>query len=185
MRRIVSLFAVASAACGNSNNNSAPETAADAGNIATDAGQCPASLGGTVGVSCQAEGLFCAPTYTCDLIQIPLLCTCTKGLFVCTDGVGNAVDAGETPGCPAPAAASCPLSENSATMAACSQIGLICPYPSACDAGTDSCECVPAAMEEAGPNLVFQCQTTCISSDATPTEAQDGSTRPVDAGASE
>ena len=183
MRRIVCLVAAASVACGSSNSGSAAPNVEDGstGATATDAGQCPASLAGTVGVACQPEGLFCAPAYTCNLIQIPVLCTCAKGSFACTDWVGNRVDAGETPSCPGPVDASCPPSEKSATMAACSEVGLVCPYPSACDGGTDSCECMPGALVTGGPNLVFECQTTCVSSDGAAPDVEDGSAGPANA----
>ena len=164
----MALSAVAGVACGSSNGSSASQMMADASETATDAGQCPASVARTIGAACQAEGLYCAPTYDCALVQVPLSCTCMQGLFVCIDGAGNTVDAGGTPGCPAPLDASCPSTETSATMAACSEVGLMCSYPSACEGGVDSCECMAGSLVTGGgPNLVFTCQqATCSSPDA-------------------
>src|SRR5271165_6976796 len=139
-----SLCAAASVACGNSGSGSGRQAdAASAADAMTP--QCPATVALTIGARCTGEGLFCAPEYTCDLVPVPLLCLCNSGLFVCTDATGKSLLAGETPACPPAADASCPLDENSANLAPCTEVGLLCEYPSTCNAGVDSCQCTSAA----------------------------------------
>ena len=178
------LCATAILACGSSNRSSPPAARVEEAGEGTDAGQCPASVALTIGAPCQGDGLLCAPSYDCDLVEVPLLCTCTGGFFACTDGAGNAVDAGETPGCAAPAAvdASCPLDEESATAAACFDVGLICGYRSACGVGMDSCECMNGSLVTGGPSLVFGCQlAACGPSDAGGGDGEGGSDAALEA----
>lgn len=178
------LSAAASVACGGSDGSSASQAMADASDMVSDAGQCPASVARTIGAACEPEGLYCAPTYDCALVQVPLSCTCMQGFFVCIDGAGDTIDAGETPRCPAPLDASCPSSETSAGSAACTEVGLICSYPSACDGGMDSCECMAGSLVTGGgPSLVFSCQqATCSSPDAGTVSAEAGEGAAPDAG---
>jgi hypothetical protein len=146
-----------SAGCGGSDDSSA-----DASDAASDAGveaaeQCPATVAATLGARCASEGLICAPEYSCALVQTPLECTCTHGVFVCLDVTGAVVPEGGTPGCPPPGDAGCPASEGEATGAACNEVGFICEYSSACGAGVDSCVCTLGDVVGAGPSFVFQC----------------------------
>jgi hypothetical protein len=159
-----SLGLVASVGCGGSTSSSSP---ADAAPIDDDGGQCPATVALTIGAPCAADGLQCAPAYPCGLVPVPLECTCDNGVFACTDVTGNAIAAGGTPACPPPPDAGCPADEDSASLAPCGEVGLLCAYPSACGLGVDSCECTQAAVLEAGTGLLFACsQAMCEASEA-------------------
>jgi hypothetical protein len=172
------LGAASSAGCGGSGDNSvdASDASADASNETAE--QCPATAAATLGGRCASEGLMCAPEYSCDLVQTPLECTCTRGIFVCVDVTGATVPEGGTPGCPAPSDAGCPPDEPSATGAACSDVGFACEYPSACGAGSDSCVCTPGGVVGAGPSFVFQCAPAAcgINNDSAPAMTSDAAT---------
>jgi hypothetical protein len=168
-----------SAGCGGSDDSSADaavEASADAGAEAAE--QCPGTAGATLGARCASEGLMCAPEYSCSLVQTPLECACTRGVFVCVDVTGAVVPEGGTPGCPPPTDAGCPADEQSANGAACGDVGLSCEYPSACGAGADSCLCTPAGIIGAGPSFVFECSPAACGT------SNDGSPAVTDAAAS-
>jgi hypothetical protein len=149
---------VSSTGCGGSDDgavDAAIEASTDA--VAEASEPCPATASATLGAPCASEGLTCAPEYSCDLVQTPLECTCTRGVFVCIDVTGAVVREGGAPSCPPAIDAGCPDQERAASGAACSDVGLSCVYPSACGAGVDSCVCAPAGIVGAGPSFVFQC----------------------------
>ncbi|MDP8999793.1 MAG: hypothetical protein M3O46_06755 [Myxococcota bacterium] len=128
---------------------------------------CPATLPETIGVACVGDGRTCGPEYTCGVLRVSLLCVCTGGVFECTDGTGNKVDAGTVPACPAsPHPDVCPASERNANLASCNEQGLTCAYPSACASRVDQCQCFPGATLDGGFGLRFDCiPATCAGFD--------------------
>jgi hypothetical protein len=171
------LCAAFGAACGGSADDSGDQSDSGA-DTAASAGECPATIALTVGAACSDEGLLCAPDYTCDLGDVPLLCVCTAGVFACTDATGKSVTTGETPACPPYTAAVCPPDEKSAMSASCDDIGLVCDYPSTCGGGTDSCACIGA-----GSSPTFDCeQAPCAGSDAGIVATDGGSDAEPEAG---
>ncbi len=150
---------------------------------------CPTTLAQTIGAPCAEAGLLCGPEYTCDLIQVSLLCVCTEGLFRCTDGLGHVLEGGQTPVCPsAPEAGTCPATEDLATSASCTDQGLLCSYAAECEGGLDQCQCFPGALGDGGFGLLFECQPAYCGSDAATdfadsgADAGDGSSDGADAG---
>jgi hypothetical protein len=125
---------------------------------------CPATPDETIGAVCAVAGLRCGPLYTCGVNQASLSCVCTGGVFHCTDGAGNRLDAGAVPACPPPArAGSCPSTERGARFASCSDQGLLCAYPSACPSRFDQCQCFPGATTDGGFGLRFECTPAACS----------------------
>ncbi len=165
---VATVWAAISLACGSGSGDDDASLPTDdaAANTGADGGQCPATVALTVGTPCDGEGLQCAPEYLCNLVQVPLLCTCSGGSFVCTDSIGHRLEPGETPGCPPVGDAGCPVDEESADGTPCADVGFICEYPSACNAGVDSCQCVPSGVT-GGASFVFACQApSCGSPDS-------------------
>ena len=97
---------------------------------------CPTRVVDAVGQHCYAEGLLCAPEYPCGIAQGTLTCTCTRGVFVCTDVTGNQLNPGDTPACPASkgdGGGVCPASESAALFSPCTtaQVRQTCRVPRA------------------------------------------------------
>jgi len=136
---------------------------------------CPTSLSAAMGASCATEGLVCSPEYPCGILPAIATCTCTAGAFACTDVTGKTVDEGGSPECPAPAASqTCPATETLANLHACSEPGLMCPYPSTCSLDSqeyDLCQCFTGAISDGGTGLRFECTTSC-DYDASPIDAE-------------
>lgn len=124
---------------------------------------CPATLTETIGVACDIAGRMCGPEYTCGILRVSLLCVCTGGVFECTDGAGNKLDAGTAPACPAPPRPGvCPPTEKNAQLASCTEQGLTCAYPSACASRVDQCQCFPGTTINGDFGLRFDCiPATC------------------------
>jgi hypothetical protein len=131
---------------------------------------CPSTVADADGSRCTVEGLSCAPTYSCGSIEAFATCVCAGGQFVCTDVTGMPLHAGSTPSCPdAAASEACPASETSASLAACTEPGRICTYPSTCRLrGFDTCQCVSGELDNRMTGLRFQCSDACNVPDATP-----------------
>jgi hypothetical protein len=125
---------------------------------------CPATLEATAGQPCSVEGLACSPLYACGAVQATATCACEGGFFGCTDVTGRALAAGDVPACPAfDGGGTCPISERAAAIAACSEVGLLCAYPSACPTVRylDQCECRPITTPSGATALRFDCGTPC------------------------
>jgi hypothetical protein len=128
---------------------------------------CPSTLDATAGRACAVEGLACSPLYACGLVQATASCVCAGGFFGCTDVTGRALAAGDVPACPAfDGGGNCPASERAASVASCSEVGLLCAYPSACPAVRllDQCECRPTTTPSGATALRFDCGAPCPSS---------------------
>jgi hypothetical protein len=173
LRRAIALFAKKGAVLGAAlplGCGSSGQSASDSGSQAdSSAAGCPATLAETIGAPCNVEHLLCDPSsYTCGLIEVPIVCICTSRAFQCTDGAGNPLGIGETPSCPeAPEAGSCPATEMAAALSGCSTLGVSCQYSSACGVGLDQCECLRGPVGDGGVALRFECQqATCSSVDA-------------------
>jgi hypothetical protein len=104
------------------------------------------------------------------------------GTYVCHDGLGNTLMAGQAPTCPAkpPATPACPASLQAANFAACTAPGQICAYPSACATTTyDQCTCFPGETATGGFGTIFTCkQAVCVTDGAAPDAAADATTMP-------
>lgn len=108
---------------------------------------CPPSLSAALTASCSSASETCPYLYTCDGFGAPATCACDGHSFLCTDSANVPfTDDGAAPTCtPLDASKGCPLSEFAANLAACTDLGLQCTYPSACK-GTpafDTCQCIP------------------------------------------
>jgi len=126
-----------------------------------------------VGAPCGSEGLVCSPEYPCGILQATATCTCTAGVFVCTDITGKALAEGGSPQCPAlDASAACPATETIASLRACGNAGLMCFYPSTCSGGQeyDTCVCFTGTISDGGMGLRFECTPAC-DYDAAPIDA--------------
>ncbi|HZU84741.1 MAG TPA: hypothetical protein VE987_17545 [Polyangiaceae bacterium] len=112
----------------------------------------------TIGAACAVVGLRCAPQYACGIDTAILTCVCTAGSFACTDFAGNEVSTTPPP-CPAAPsrAGACPSTERTASLAPCSEQGLVCSYPSACPSRVDPCQCSAGARADGGFGLRFEC----------------------------
>jgi hypothetical protein len=125
---------------------------------------CPASLEAALTASCGSASETCSFLYPCGPFGATATCACDGRRFTCTD-VTNAVieDDGAAPTCVAlTAAKACPLSEIGANLAACTELGQVCAYPSICK-GTpayDTCQCIP---DQTGSGAVphFDCVHSC------------------------
>ncbi len=148
------LVAGAAIACG------ANEAASDAG-LSSSSGACPASFVEVATASCHAEGLACTYLVPCATFPANAVCTCTGGVFSCS-GFGDAGTA-----CPAATAGKCPVAERSANGLFCSDLGLICTYPSACTGipTYDTCQCVGGRTAEEQPH--YECDSPCQSDGST------------------
>jgi hypothetical protein len=126
---------------------------------------CPDTVAGAVGASCEVEGLVCSPQYTCGVVEVTARCVCTAGAFVCNDVTDAALTSPDaTPVCPQRGdAEACPLLERSASLAACTETGLVCTYLAACDAtpAFDQCQCMEGALANGTTGLRFQCSSPC------------------------
>jgi hypothetical protein len=137
---------------------------------------CPESLSAAIGVACTTDGLACPLQYPCGIVPAIATCTCTGGVFACTDVVGRSLDDGGSPRCPPPLVqGACPSTEAIASQHVCNEVLLTCPYIRTCaDAQTlDQCECVRDTLSDGQAAMHFNCPAPC---DYTPL---------VDAGANE
>jgi hypothetical protein len=127
---------------------------------------CPATPDETIGAACGVAGLRCGPQYTCGVLSVSLSCICTGGAFQCTDGAGNPLVPGAPLDCPATQpTASCPATETGAQFASCTEVGLLCAYPSACPGRLDSCQCLSGQIA-GGSGFRFECtRATCSPND--------------------
>jgi hypothetical protein len=169
--------ASASAAC--SSSSGAPAVASPP---VAQAPVCPITTTDTVGKPCAAEGLRCAPQYTCDEAPLTLSCVCTAGVFRCNDGTGSPVDEASDGGGPCPSSTTippsvCPPSEGAANGAACNSPGQICPYRSICAGMIDQCVCFPTQTSTGGYATLYTCNRAICADDASAPPP------PVDAGA--
>ncbi len=117
---------------------------------------CPASFGDVATATCHLEGQACTYLVSCATFPSNAVCTCTGGAFACS-GYGDAGTA-----CVALATTGkCPLSERAADGLFCSDLGLICPYPSPCSAipAYDSCQCVGGRTADEQPH--YECTSAC------------------------
>jgi hypothetical protein len=123
---------------------------------------CPASFDDVATASCRAEGQSCTYLVSCATFPSNAVCTCTGGAFACTGygDAGTACVALSTTG-------KCPLSERAANGLFCSDLGLICPYASACSGipAYDSCQCVGGRTPDDQPH--YECTSPCTT-DAAP-----------------
>jgi len=124
------------------------------------------------GVACGVEGLVCYPQYPCGVTPGIATCTCTGGFFACVDTTGQSLEDGAAPRCTAnggteacpsgkvcPPMATCPATEAFARVQKCTEVNLMCAYPSTCAGARDYdiCQCVPV---DAGA-LQFVCPPPC------------------------
>jgi hypothetical protein len=122
--------------------------------------------------SCSVEGQVCPFLVPCATFAANASCVCSGGHFVCAgfDDAGIA--------CPALSTTEkCPLNETAASGLFCSDLGLICTYPSACSSipDYDSCQCIGGPTADAGPH--FECMQACdLTGDATAPIFADGGT---------
>ena len=129
---------------------------------------CPATLEKTIGAACTMNGLVCGPTIRCGVTDVTISCECAEGVFRCLDAVGNPIATASEATCPVVVeAGACPRSEKAATLAACSDPGLLCQYPSACAGMYDQCQCFPGPTGDGGFGLRFDCPPVrCTNPDA-------------------
>jgi hypothetical protein len=126
---------------------------------------CPATVSGAETQVCGVEGLRCYPEYACGILSAIATCSCSRGRFLCTDVLGNALNPGDVPACPTPRdSGACPATRSAADLASCAETGLLCAYPSRCPGspGYDRCECFPEATSDGGVRLRFQCSAPCV-----------------------
>jgi len=150
---------------------------------------CPATPEDTIGRACAVEGMQCAPEYTCGETQAAVYCTCTGGVFKCTDGHLDELDAGDVPSCPPRGGrVVCPATEATASGAGCSEQGAQCAYPAKCDGGVpeyDTCYCFTGQTLGGTMGLRWECSNTCGSAGAPGDGGADAGTAPADAGGSD
>lgn len=170
----VSVFAVAWPAglLASSGGACAPSSSGPAAEGADAYAPCPDTLAETVGAACPIEGAICSPSYTCGITFVLAYCTCTAGAYACSDYSDASIAGPDAqPGCPSPVADQpCPPSEDLASGALCVTAGLMCTYPSPCDAtlGIDTCECdsetpPPSLGSSSGGATLFrfECTSQC------------------------
>jgi hypothetical protein len=126
---------------------------------------CPNTVDETAGAACVAGQKPCYPEYPCGLFSVTATCTCSGGTWGCTDVTGaQLASSSDTPKCPAasPGGGTCPASVMAANGNACGQIGQLCTYQPACDAGTfDQCECFPGILADGGFGPRYECSSPC------------------------
>lgn len=157
---------VGAAGCQGSASQSAP-----IGAMTPPLENCPPSLDKTIGAACSMNGLVCGPSIACGLTELTISCVCTGGVFRCLDAQGNPLASAAAVTCPDGSevvdAGACPRSEKAASLAACSETGLLCAYPSACPGSLDQCQCFPGTMASGGFGLRFECRpASCPNPDA-------------------
>jgi hypothetical protein len=121
---------------------------------------CPATLELAATGSCSVEGQFCPYLYPCTPIAGSASCLCTGGRYTCTGPDGGGLGPGSCPVLSTTEA--CPATETSAQGLFCTESGLVCVYPSACDGGVpayDSCQCVGGRIDADIPH--FECASAC------------------------
>jgi hypothetical protein len=118
---------------------------------------CPATFAQVASATCSVEGQSCTYLAPCATFPSNAVCVCSGGSFGCT-GLG---DAGTS--CPVLSTTQpCPMTEKSASGLFCSDLGLICTYPSACPGipTFDSCQCVGGRT--ADEQTHFECSRSCV-----------------------
>jgi hypothetical protein len=118
---------------------------------------CPATFAAVAGASCSIEGQSCTYLAPCTTFASNATCVCTGGSFSCT-GFGDA-----STSCPVLSTTEqCPATEKSASGLFCSDLGLVCTYPSVCPGipTFDSCQCIGA--RSADEKNHFECSGSCI-----------------------
>jgi hypothetical protein len=118
---------------------------------------CPASYADVASASCSVEGQVCPFLAPCEIFAANASCVCSGGHFACS-GFGDAGVA-----CPVLSTTeACPVTETAASGLFCSELGLICTYPSACTSipAYDTCQCVGGRNATEGNH--FQCIASCM-----------------------
>lgn len=126
---------------------------------------CPATVSGAETQVCAVEGLRCYPEYACGILSAIATCSCSRGRFLCTDVLGNALNSGDALACPTPQdSGACPKTLSAADLSPCTETGLACAYPSRCPGspGYDKCECFPEATSDGAVALRFRCTQPCV-----------------------
>lgn len=153
-------------ACGSGSSSSSSSSA-----VSSAAPPCPVSFADVASASCSDEGQVCTFLAPCVTFAANASCVCSGGRFSCT-GFGDAGTA-----CPVLSMTEpCPTNETAASGLFCSELGLICTYPSACTAipDFDSCQCVGGRTTSEGPH--FECTKSCVPTpDGSAPMAPDGS----------
>jgi hypothetical protein len=134
-------------------------TSTGLGNTAGPEPACPASLDAVSSATCTAEGQACSYLYPCVTIPASATCVCSGGHFECHSPDGGSLDDASCPVLKTTEV--CPASERSADGLFCSELGLICYYPSACASvpAYDPCQCVGGRTDAEGPH--FECSVSC------------------------
>jgi hypothetical protein len=126
---------------------------------------CPATVGDTAGAACVEGQKPCYPEYPCGFFNVTATCTCSGGTWGCTDVTGTQLaSSSDTPNCPTVQndAGACPASVMAASGNACGEVGQLCEYKPACDAGMfDQCECFPGTLPDGGLGPLFECSSPC------------------------
>ncbi len=143
---------------------------------------CPNTLTETLGAPCTVEGLVCSPQYSCGIALGIARCVCTSGNFACSDLEDAALEGPDAaPSCPPTKAPDkCPVSEQAANLAACTESGLPCTYPAACDAtpGFDTCSCTATKLPDGGMGKRFVCHSKCGPDAAPPSNDAESASAP-------
>jgi hypothetical protein len=175
------VLAIVSAAC---TSPTPPPASPDAQAV------CPSSVSETAGAACTVQGLVCAPQYACGVTFGIAHCVCVAGAFECTDLTDASISGTDVaPSCPkAKPAEHCPATESAASLAACTEPGLVCSYKAPCSAipGLDQCTCFNGAMANGQTGLRFECTNACVPSGGallidSGDDVQEGAGGPADA----
>lgn len=131
---------------------------------------CPGNFAAVANASCGLEGQVCTYLVPCPTFAANATCVCTGGSFTCT-GFGDA-----STSCPVLSTTQpCPMTERSASGLFCSDLGLICTYPSVCPGipTFDTCQCIGA--RSADEQNHFECTSSCVlAGDATAPSPEGG-----------
>ena len=161
------IFAVAAPVALGCGQSSSPAAAPGqvSGGSSVQSGVCPDTLQATAGAPCTSEGLMCGPQYTCEGIVAAARCTCTAGSFSCVDVTGRTLPGPDaSPACPPRRDAEvCPANVVQATLALCTEPGLVCTYPTDCDAtpAFRQCTCTEGPLPSGAMGLAFRCPDDC------------------------
>jgi len=171
MLRRVTFISIAAAtiaaivAC--SDNNNQKPAPVEAGAV------CPSFPKDAVGKPCAPEGYSCAVGYLCPgEVWQQAHCSCTKGVYACTDSTGNDIAAGTDPMCSTvnPPSENCggnpaDISGKTCNTASytCYYTGVTCPNQNNGKPYVDDCVCSPRPSgPDAGAGLVWRCEVhTC------------------------
>ncbi len=128
---------------------------------------CPDSVAAAIGAPCEAQGLTCAPQYTCGITPVTITCVCTSGTFSCVDVSGAPLSKSSVPDCPdASPEETCPTTQARADLAPCTEIGLACAYPETCEATPAyvTCQCALGQLADGTMGTRFECDDACSGS---------------------